>query len=55
MKLLLVSPKTEQSKGGIAVWTDAFLENCNKYDIDCDLLNIATIGSRGAGKCQDKF
>ena len=46
MKLLLVSPKTEQSKGGIAVWTDAFLDNCSKYDIDYDLLNIATIGTR---------
>ena len=46
IKLLLVSPKTEQSKGGIAVWTDAFLENCDKYGISCDLLNIATIGKR---------
>ena len=46
MKLLLVSPKTEQSKGGIAVWTDIFLAHCNLYSIDCDLLNIATIGAR---------
>lgn len=46
MKLLLVSAKTEQSKGGIAVWTDSFLESCNQYGIDCDLLNIATIGIR---------
>lgn len=46
MKLLLISPKTEESKGGIAVWTDSFLESCNQYGIDCDLLNIATIGSR---------
>ena len=46
IKLLLVSPKTMQSKGGIAVWTDIFLENCEKHDISCDLLNIATIGSR---------
>ena len=43
-KLLLVSPKTEQLKGGIAVWTDASLENCKQYGIDCDFLNIATIG-----------
>ena len=48
VKLLLVSPKTEQSKGGIAVWTDAFLENCDQYGIKCDLLNIATIGVRAA-------
>lgn len=46
IKLLLVSPKTEQSKGGIAVWTDVFLEECNKHAICCDLLNIATIGKR---------
>ena len=46
IKLLLVSSKTEQSKGGIAVWTDAFLAHCNHYGVDCDLLNIATIGVR---------
>ena len=46
MKLLLVSTKTEHSKGGIAVWTDSFLEKCAEYGIDCDLLNIATIGKR---------
>lgn len=46
MKLLLVSAKTEQSKGGIAVWTDIFLKKCRQYDICCDLLNIATIGER---------
>lgn len=45
-KLLLVSTKTEQSKGGIAVWTDGFLHYCKQYGIDCDLLNIATIGAR---------
>lgn len=46
IKLLLASPKTEESKGGIAVWTDAFLENCEQYGISCDLLNLATIGKR---------
>ena len=45
-KLLLVSPKTEQSKGGIAVWTDMFLSHCEQDGISCDLLNIATIGVR---------
>lgn len=46
LNLLLVSPKTENSKGGIAVWTDMFLQECNKYNINCILLNIATIGNR---------
>ena len=46
INLLLASPKTEESKGGIAVWTDAFLENCEQYGIFCDLLNLATIGKR---------
>ena len=46
MKLLLVSTKTEHSKGGIAVWTDIYLEHCGEHGIDFDLLNIATIGAR---------
>ena len=46
IKLLLVSPQTEKSKGGIAVWTDVFIQNCGRFGISCDLLNIATIGSR---------
>ncbi len=48
IKLLLVSPKTEQSKGGIAVWTDIFLNHCDDAALDCDLVNIATIGARAA-------
>ena len=46
IELLLVSPQTEKSKGGIAVWTDMFIRNCNQHEISCDLLNIATIGKR---------
>lgn len=45
LKLLLVSPKTEKSNGGIAVWTDTFLKNLPD-SLDCDLLNIATVGKR---------
>lgn len=41
MKLLLVSPKTEDGKGGIAVWTDTFLNNSENAGLDCDLLNTA--------------
>ena len=46
MKVLLVSVVTQNSKGGIATWTDTYLSECHKYDIDCSLLNIATIGRR---------
>lgn len=46
INLLLISPQTKQSQGGMTIWTDVFLENCNNYDICCDLLNIATIGKR---------
>mgnify|MGYP003309409526 CR=1 FL=1 len=46
VNLLLVSAQTEQSKGGIAVWTDMFLKEYSKFNINCDLLNIATIGVR---------
>ncbi len=46
VNLLLVSPQTELSQGGMTVWTDTFLARCPKSDIACDLLNIATIGSR---------
>ncbi len=46
INLLLVSPKTEKSQGGMTVWTDTFLSHCHEFDISCDLVNIATIGSR---------
>ena len=45
LELLLVSPKTEKSNGGIAVWTDTFLKNLPD-SLNCDLLNIATVGRR---------
>jgi len=44
--LLLVSPQTEHAKGGIAVWTDTFLKNCEKTDLRCDLLNTALLRPR---------
>ena len=44
--LLLISPLTENLQGGMVVWTDTFLKHCDKYEVDCTLLNIAAIGSR---------
>ena len=46
MKLLLISPKQDNSNGGIAVWTDIFLDNCAANDICVRLLNTAAIGAR---------
>lgn len=46
INLLLVSPQSKQSQGGMTVWTDMFLTHCAGNGIACDLLNIATIGSR---------
>ena len=46
MKLLLVSVKSEISKGGIAVWTNMFLSRCVEYDIHCDLVNTEVVGKR---------
>ena len=46
MKVLLVSPKMENPNGGIAVWTDIYLNHIEKVGVDCDLLNIAPMGKR---------
>ncbi len=46
MKLLLISVKSESSRGGIATWTDRFLNNCEAHDIYCDLVNTETVGKR---------
>lgn len=46
MRVLLVSVKSEKSKGGIAVWTEQYLQKCNEFDVNCDLVNIEMIGKR---------
>lgn len=46
MKLLLVSVKSEVSRGGIAVWTDRYLSRCASHGIDCTLVNTETVGKR---------
>ena len=46
MKLLLISPQTADAKGGIAVWTDTFLQNASKVNLECDLLNTALLRAR---------
>ncbi len=46
VNLLLISPQSTQSQGGMTVWTDAFCKHCPENEVECDLVNIATIGSR---------
>ena len=44
MKVLLVSVKSEKSKGGIAVWTNQYLAGCKNAGIDCDIVNTEAVG-----------
>ena len=46
MEILLISPHQENSNGGIAVWTDIFLDNCADLGINAHLVNTAAIGAR---------
>ena len=46
MKLLLISVKSQISRGGIAVWTDRFLSRCAGHGIDCTLVNTEIVGKR---------
>ena len=46
MKVLLISVKSEKSKGGIAVWTRRYLEQCRVHGVDCALVNTEVVGRR---------
>lgn len=46
MKVLLVSVKSEVTKGGIAVWTNHYLSGCEAVGIQCDLVNTEIVGKR---------
>ena len=46
MKLLLVSPKVKEANGGIAVWTNMFLNATENTDIEASVLDISMIGRR---------
>ena len=48
MKLLLVSVKSEVSRGGIAVWTDRFLQACSQRGVECLLVNTEMVGKRAS-------
>lgn len=46
MKILLVSVRSQKSKGGIAVWTEHFIKKCEKSNIDYFLVNTEIVGKR---------
>lgn len=46
MRVLLVSAKTNQSLGGIAIWTERYLKACEQQNISVELVNTCQIGKR---------
>ena len=46
MKVLLVSPQMEKSNGGIAVWTNTYLNGTENTEIKPVLVNTAAVGVR---------
>lgn len=46
MKLLLISVKSERSRGGIATWTNRFFGRCDAHGIECTIVNTEAIGKR---------
>ena len=46
MKVLLVTPKEEMPKGGIAAWTAHYLKTVSEFDIDCKIINTQKVGER---------
>lgn len=46
MKVLLVSVKSDVSRGGIAVWTKQYMEHCEKHGMECFLVNTEAVGLR---------
>lgn len=43
MRILLVSPRTTDIKGGIAVWTEHYLQVCSLENMSCTVVNTAQI------------
>lgn len=46
MKVLLITVKSQVSKGGIASWTEGFLTGCQKKEMEIDIVNTEVIGDR---------
>ena len=46
MRVLLISPKEDIPKGGIAAWTNLYQSECDAAGIESDIVNTALIGQR---------
>ncbi len=46
MRILLVSVKNKDCKGGIATWTYHYLKWMKEHNIECDVINTDVIGKR---------
>ena len=44
MNVLLVSVKSERTKGGISTWTNQYLSGCKVGGIQCDIVNTEPVG-----------
>ena len=44
MRVLLISVKSEKSRGGVAVWTNQYLSGCEDNGIECDVVNTEAVG-----------
>lgn len=55
MKLLLISVKSEISRGGIATWTNHFLANCDAENISCRLVNTDLVGRRALQESSTRY
>lgn len=47
-RILLISVKSDSPAGGIAVWTDHFLNHCKENAVECVLVNTEIIGKRSS-------
>lgn len=46
MKILLISPKMDKPNGGIAIWTEQYIQGCKEKTLDFEIVNTATVGVR---------
>lgn len=44
MNVLLISVKSERTKGGISTWTNQYLSGCRVGGIQCDIVNTEAVG-----------
>ena len=45
-KILMLSVKSRKTHGGIATWTENFLDGCKNYEKQIDIVNMELVGKR---------